>query len=218
MGKSIAFTPTANLRKYTYHDGYHVHIRQSVIEAMKESGFKDLVQQYWSRMSQGFFDSGIFDALIQPHVPIVDLIDAGIFSDLWAKIYCGEILWTSFNVGCKPSANDATFENMQALTELADRMFVSMGKSGTKMHNGLIGATFDGFTASVGDGLFKWNEPIEVGCQNNNVVRSKMLEPSACVLEVGTTEITTTYFHLQSSKMLARWPYDSDTIYLFSAN
>ncbi len=169
-------------------------------------------------MSQGFFDSGIFDALIQPHVPIVDLIDAGIFSDLWAKIYCGEILWTSFNVGCKPSANDATFENMQALTELADRMFVSMGKSGTKMHNGLIGATFDGFTASVGDGLFKWNEPIEVGCQNNNVVRSKMLEPSACVLEVGTTEITTTYFHLQSSKMLARWPYDSDTIYLFSAN
>jgi len=214
---SLAYVPTMKLSKTKSDATYSTYIRRSVIDSLEDSEAKEIAQNYWSRMSQGFFDSGMFSALIQPHVGIIDIVDAAIFSDLWTKIFTGEILWTSFHIGRKPEANDSA-NNARVLNELKGSLFLSTGDTGGKMHRGLIDANFEGESASVGDGLFNWREPVEVGCNNNQVVRSKILPAGHCVLEVGTTEITTTYFHLKSSKMLARWPYDSDTIYLFSAN
>jgi hypothetical protein len=82
-------------------------------------------------------------------------------------------------------------------------------------------------TSDFGDGLLKWNEPIQVEqsmgvCHTDTasghsspVIFVKTIPPGRVPLEIGTTTASTTLGHLLRLGGVARWPYGSDRITLF---
>ena len=81
-----------------------------------------------------------------------------------------------------------------------------------------FGALFSGTSASIGDGHLEWSDDIYLirlgDILFSRKPKSKKLSPSSCILEVGTTSGGTTYWHLMRERILARWPYNSECIYL----
>lgn len=135
--------------------------------------------------------------------------DGYVFGQLWHAIHMGEILTAAIEVGRGPHPDKCERENNEALSSLPSP----------------FSAKVVGGCAFGGDGNLRWHEDIVVtqhslvaGVPSSRSVRLSELTsdtPSA-VLEVGYQPASRTWLNvLTLGAALARWPYESDWIYLF---
>lgn len=59
------------------------------------------------------------------------------------------------------------------------------------------------------DGILRWHNPLTLSDT------SKVLAPRSVPIEIGLTSAATTYKHIIADGGLARWPYDSQNLWLF---
>jgi hypothetical protein len=73
------------------------------------------------------------------------------------------------------------------------------------------------FDAELVNAIFQeWEQPLVVGVASPLYGEIEIeAPPTRAPLEVGYTSISTTMYHLNLERSLARWPYHSQSIYIF---
>jgi hypothetical protein len=159
-----------------------------------------VILDYLQRLQSGFFKQDYRDAIFQKwdRFP-VDIYDAYAFSAVHASIGRGEIVMAKIHVGACPCSDDE-IEKMNKLLSNLPKPF---------------SAEFWGLTCDS-DGKVIASESFGmdvITCENQRVVATS---DGVFPLEVGTTSAAKTMTYLQKwPGKLARWPYDSEYIWLF---
>jgi hypothetical protein len=119
------------------------------------------------------------------------------FARLHTLEILGEISFYCIDVGAFPSKDKSVKLNNQ------------------KLKRGLPHYAYSVFNGGTGDndGYIQWTKSIYLYSYDiNNIKHGIILPPGRCPLEVGYTKYETTYRHLFSENVLARWPYERDYI------
>ncbi len=162
-----------------------------------------ILDDYLKKVKLSYFGAEYQDSIFQLfHQSRFDIYNAYSFMRVHSAMMSGEILSLRIHIGSTPFPDKAEAENNEILASLQYPF-------GAKFTGGLY----------LNDGYFEWAETLEFGqkllCDGTEYKRQV---PPACVpLEVGYTKPSTTLFHIMESGALARWPYGSEWIHLFSS-
>lgn len=202
---------------YTEPRGYHIRLYDAINDAlMEEPDYAAICYRYLREIRDDTFPRDLVNALFQEWDPIRLTIYHGyIFSLLWSGLCYGEILWTTIELGAEPHYDRSRAQNNQLLTGLQKTFRAALHAQTSNTVLNSFSAKFTG-GSDIGDGYFEWRHSLYVG------VRSKLagsiteeIPPMRAPLEVGYTKLTTTLYHLNTARCLARWPYGSTAIYVF---
>lgn len=184
---------------------YHDIMRRRASEIMATNRqWYQVVADVYRRLHEGFYPADYVKVIMQCHRGSIDMIDAFFFAKVHAGIFGGDILLGMWEVGATPSADERHAENQTKLRELS-------------RYNPPLDARYDpsyGGSGADGDGSVSWQESVEL----DRCVRVKgsdrhvrvPVHPCHIPLEVGSTQPTTTFYHLiGGTKAVARWPYGS---------
>jgi hypothetical protein len=202
----------------SYSSGYHAFMRDHIDHIlMEEPEFAAVCYQYIKDLRGGSFDQELVDAIFQPwERHYINIYDAYLFASIWTGLCYGEILWTSLEIGETPGKDKAVAENNQVLESIQLKTWykrtLDQQQSTTDV---TFWAHFKGGNG-IGDGVLAWEKPLTVGV-NSPIYGPLELqaEPGSAPLEVGYTRISTTMYHLNHERCLARWPYNSTSLYIF---
>lgn len=178
----------------------------------KNSEWASIASEAMFKLRNGFFDSKWVNMFIQDDYMgrKFDIIDGYIWAALWHDLAMGEMLVTFIDVGECPGP-DKGEKNKRVLDELGKQTYKSL-VDGAPLR---ISASWDG-SNHIGDGDLKWSPEMIFDKLHNSNPESLVTIPSRSVpLEVGSTKLTTTFWHLNMSRGLARWPYGSTEIGIF---
>jgi hypothetical protein len=178
-----------------------------------------LLAEMWQlqiRLNCGHFAQEWVDALMQTHRDRYDVYDAYGFAMLWSALLRGEICHSICEIHEECGSNRDLGRNGRILSSLARIKW----KNGQYVR---CNAEFTGGLADA-DGYFRWVDPLHFGrhlcgdhqfdalrCSTDTVI----VEARELPLEVGYTDVGTSYGHIFSERGLASWPYGSSRIYLF---
>lgn len=184
---------------------------------MEQPEYAALCYQYIKALRGHMFDTELVSALFQEwERHKVDLYDAYLFSQIWTGLYNGEILWATIEIGHRPFGDHEREKNNTILQSLATRRWVMRSSSYQQVSaKGGFSAYFRGGN-DLGDGYFEWHEPLRVAIISPLIGEIEMdVPPTRAPLEVGYTSISTTMYHLNLERCLARWPYESEQLHVF---
>lgn len=202
---------------------YHNSMRQGIDHQLETSkGLAPVLYDVLRKMRSGFYDQSWVDVVVQKHYDSAyDIYDAWVFANVHTLVGIGDILYTVVGVGATPGGNNSIEENNNKLWGVsAERILVNERDEPVRRFvPGMFRAKFIpsyGATGSDGDGYIEWTRKITMGSINPETGERnrRSFPPGQALLEVGSTKATTTWLHLHQSRMLARWPYDSEYIYI----
>lgn len=150
-------------------------------------------------LRDGSYGQDYVDAIFQKYRSTYDVYDALKFGQIHQDIMSGRILTVTIELGSCPHKDYEAEKNQMAL--------MGVEKSGP------FSATFTGGLGD-NDGFLSWSEPIYMVRLSDN--KEILIKPGRAPLEVGYTNVETTFNHLQSELWLARWPYHSENITLLA--
>ncbi len=160
-----------------------------------EVGYLNLLRECARKMNSGDYVAGPNDwakVIVQKWNEEYDDFDAHCFLDVWSKLQFKEIACIPVGPVHRPKGDKNTEFNNSVISSLP---FPFSGK--------FIGGTGED------DGCISWSAPLDAGADF-----AELIPPCTLPLEVGYTAGWTTLKHLFYEKGVARWPYDSDRIYL----
>lgn len=154
-------------------------------------------QEVRRRMRLRYYDH--LDVLVQKHLGDFDLEEAYVFANLHTWMMEGDILIATIEVGQEP---------------IADSMLAEQNRRRSSLPPPFTAEFWGG--KALNDGQLRWSSPIKVGqvLPGTGEERWRMIPENSAPLEVGYTELGTTFMHLVDEHFLARWPYGSKTITL----
>lgn len=202
---------------YTEPRGYHIRLYDAINDAlMEEPEYAAICYLFLRELRDNAFPQALVDALFQEWEPIRLTIYHGfIFSLLWSGLCHGEILWTTIELGDEPQYDRSRDQNNQLLAGLQKTFWVTLHDQTPNTALNSFSAKFTG-GSDIGDGYLEWRQPLYVGVQSGLAgAITEVIPPMKAPLEVGYTKITTTLYHLNTARCLARWPYGSTAIYIF---
>lgn len=203
----------------SYASGYHVAMKEQIDQIlMEQPEYAAVCYQYMKALREGAFDPELVNAIFQEwERHKLNIYDAYLFASIWTSLCYGEILWTSIEISEEPWKDSAHEQNNMVLESLSSKSWVQHNPVRNK-----INATEVQFRAyfwgsnDIGDGYFEWDQPLSVGVVSPIHGHIEMMAPpTRAPLEVGYTRISTTMYHLNLEECLARWPYNSTSIYIF---
>jgi hypothetical protein len=154
----------------------------------------------------GFYTQEVVDAAFQKweRDREITLVDAFGFAQVWAHFIFGDIACCSVPVPSGPGADREIKLNQSVLDRLPDGFRAEYSPERGR------GADDDGlFTIEKGIGLWRaFREP-------EGTTRTEpwfFKEDHTIALEVGTTSVSKTLWHLRCGNGVARWPYGYDKI------
>lgn len=203
----------------SYTAGYHAAMKDNIDRILTEQPeYLVLCYQYMKSLQAGAFDSELVNAIFQEwERHTVTIYDAYLFSLIWTGLYHGEILWTSIEIGAEPLKNSAREQNNRLLQSLSAKSWVQRHpvQNSTKSTKLKFNGRFWGGN-DIGDGYVEWEQPLAVGVVSPLYGEIEIeAPPTRAPLEVGYTSISTTMYHLNLERSLARLPYHSQSIYIF---
>ena len=123
------------------------------------------------------------------------------FARLQTMKMTGELVFAQLEIGYQPLFDIREKENESILNNNINEYFRAK----------VVGGNGDN------DGTLSWSESIELRGENENGDEiSLVLPPGSCSLEIGMTEFETTYYHLFTNYVVARWPYERDYVVLIA--
>lgn len=152
-------------------------------------------------MTDGDFPLEYLDSIFQSSVDFPDIYVAYCFAMIDAWIQTGKVLTARLDVGYEPLPDKEIKANNAILQTLP-----------WPFHAEFMGARS---AQDRDDGYLKWTEPIEFGQvihTGEEVIETR--SPRQVALEVGTTKADRTIYHIREGGV-ARWPYESFSIFLF---
>ena len=164
--------------------------------------WKPVLKQYVTKLRSGFWEKDYVNSCFQLTHSNTDIYAAYCFAHFHAWIGIGKILMAVIELGLEPSRDSAIAKMNEKLAFLPKPF---------------TGAFWGGHDDQ--DGFIKWDESIEFGqtdCTGREVIA--IIKPRRVPLEVGLTRPDTTIYHILGQGGLARWPYNSEYIYLFVRN
>jgi hypothetical protein len=156
-----------------------------------------------------FYSSEVVDASFQKweRDRQITLIDAFGFAQVWAHLHLGDIAYCSVPLPSGPNRDREIEFNQSVLDQLPD------GFRATYSPERGRGADDDGtFTIEKGIGL--WRTFREEERYRDEEFFFK--EDHTIALEVGTTSVSKTLYHLRCRRGVARWPYGYSKIIVLS--
>ncbi len=160
-----------------------------------DAGYLNLLRECARKMNAGDYLSCGNDwanVIVQKWNDEYDVFDAHCFLEVWSKIQLHEIACIPIGPVPQPKSDKDIEFNNGVVSSLA---FPFTGE--------FVGGTGED------DGCISWSEPLNAGPK----FRVPIL-PGVLPLEVGYTTGWTTIRHLFYEKGVARWPYQSERIYL----
>ena len=183
---------------------YHEIMNDAVMEKIRaESTGLGIYFDYKDKLLQGYFEQDYVDAIMDPYmVREIDLMRAAHFADIHTALCMGEVLYCKIRVGKTPGGDTEESYNNKLLSNIPEP----------------YSAKFYGGSGGDNDGNLRWHGKVSVGIitTNGEKIRKSLPTDFSAPLEVGYTEPTTTLLHLACERLLARWPYGSEFIWLFS--
>lgn len=160
----------------------------------------------------GYADSLGSSARYAPHK--WPLYQHAAFAQIHALIGAGDVAYTSISTGGTPGSDADRVGNARKLDDTI------------KPFRAELDMTQQGADA---DGVLLWEEPLKISrsagahfypsaCRNaqySPVTYPTVREPGSAPLEVGDSWPSRTLLHLWEDGAVARWPYDSELIWLF---
>jgi len=149
------------------------------------------------------YEQGLVDAILQKwERSPVNFYDAYGFLNAYALIVLGHWRVAKIHIGSGPAGDNAAEENNRRLQGL----------------NPQFSAVFDGGWGDH-DGMFRWHDHLHLGghvCVDGELVDGPELAigPGSISLEVGTQAVSKTLFQMHEQGAIARWPYNSDYIWV----
>lgn len=199
-------------------NGYHAMIKEAIDDALvDEPEYAAVCYQYIKGLREDTFEPELVNAIFQEWGRNrIDLYDAYLFSQIWTGLCYGEILWTTIEVGDTPLADRNHDDNNAILQSLQAKIW---GKTNSLNQMTHAKAKFSAFFIGgndIGDGYFEWHMPLSVGIVSPFKGRREIeIPPGRAPLEIGYTSVSTTMYHLNLERCLARWPYESKLIHVF---
>jgi hypothetical protein len=168
----------------------------------EDKAWYTLLAETQHKQASGFWEPWYVEMFCQKHFGGFDLYDAWAFLQLHYGLASGQIGWCSVYIGEKPG-RDADEEGNNAILSRLQEPF------GAKFGPG------NGFVVND-DGVFWWDETINFAKHNPDTDKwaSEPIEKWTLPLEVGSTDVATTFAHMNCGG-LARWPYYSKYIQVF---
>ena len=191
--------------------GYHSTMELAVDEILaREPGNAAVAALALRGLQAGFYNPAIVDAFIQTPYGKMDIYDGYFFAQLWQKVLCGEVFHVIVGLGHEPGNDSDESGNNAKLATLGQDTFTSPdAKKPCRFHAVFAGGPGDN------DGSFTWEGELSAVRLRDNVPTETVYLPGRTLsLEVGSTQITTTFLHIQRGGV-ARWPYGSTDIHLF---
>jgi len=175
--------------------GFHKRLAQ-------EPQWGPVLVQYIEQMRNGFYPQGFVDAVCQSTTGwYPDLYVAYCFANVCAWIGAGLVLTAKVEVGEEPLPDRDVEGNNIILSNLPWPFEAEFTGAKSSQDND--------------DGTFSWSKPVEFGqVLYTGVEKAALIGPRGTPLEVGTTNADRTLRHILHGG-LARWPYESEWIYLF---
>jgi hypothetical protein len=185
-----------------YHDTMYTRIDAILEESHEQYRASRAILK---RLNSGHYPHDYVDLLMQPsRKSRFDIYDAYLFGQLHTAIMHGWILGSRWEVGAIPAGNAEVAWNVQQLATLSDWAPIC--------------ATFDpadGAVGDLGDGTVSWGQPLTFGqLFQAGKPREVQIDSSSVCLEVGSTQATTTSWHLIQWRSVARWPYESKYLWI----
>lgn len=180
-----------------------------------------LLSEIWQlqlRLNGGHFSKEWLNALMQTYRGKYDIYDAFGFAVLWSGLLTGEIYYAVCDIGRECGSDQDISTNhgfLSSLTHLA-------GPRGSYLR---CKADFFG-GLSDSDGFFEWLDPLEFQYHADSGTHDNLslcrystvsVDRGRLPLEVGYTEVGTSFGHIFAERGLVRWPYRSTRLYLFYA-
>lgn len=193
--------------------GYHADIAWGVEEMLsREPEWLPVCHEIHMKLKNGFYAARWENMFVQDEYSTLDMVDGYLWGQLWHDITMGDLIFAFFDVGAEPGA-DKGKENPKLLNNLSSRLFFPDGdKSSSAIR---VSARWCGGT-EIGDGAFEWLDALRFERNYENQHHSFVeIGPRWVPLEVGSTKLTTTFYHLTLGRGLARWPYGSREIGVF---
>lgn len=201
--------------------GHHQQIREAIDNMLiaDSDRIAPIMYRCLGRLRKGAFAQDIVNAIVQKSErnPL-DIYDAFIFAQIWLGLHEGHIALFRVEVDYPPFADAQNKDINLVLENLSKtRMCISHPTSQAPLlrFEGRLQGEFIGGTSSK-DGTFTWTNDIPVITVTADGNRLQATVPQRTApLEVGSTQSTTTVYHLTREGCLARWPYGSKMIYVF---
>lgn len=203
--------------------GYHKAIEHGVWEYVLKQDKEAIAiaSEAVQKLKSGFFPERLVNMFYQDGWwgGNLDLVDGWTWAVLWNDFCTGNLLFKYIMIGEEPG-KDGDPRNSEIIASLSSKEWCEFSRSDDKAIPGTGGIKLSG-NCSGGpggdnDGNITWQPPMmferyEMGTITNVAYDG---HPTVC-LEVGSTKLTTTWFHLSTETGLARWPYGSKEIGIF---
>ena len=180
-------------------------MRQFDENCEEDNHWLSLVANTSVKLRQRYYSREIVDALGQYFMspPLHEVLS---FLQLWTHLHTGEVAAVRLNIGQSPFADSNIEANNAALQKI-------------EMHSGIrCNAEFWG-GLSDSDGFIQVGEPIELSTLSlempNVVIEHGGADSLSFPLEVGYQSWSKSLITLRQLGLLARWPYDSNDLWLF---
>lgn len=182
--------------------------KSHVAEIMRDPSWALVLGKYQLDMNLGVYPQGYVDCVVQKWDALsYDLVDAWCFANVHTWVQTGQLAVFSILAGAYPP-RDNEHQTMTSALKALPYPFSGQFWGGTQDEDGLIG----------------WSRPVLASytLKSQNYRGFVIVPPcNGCPLEVGTTSAEKTHQQLNpggSRLMLARWPYNSEYIYVFTSS
>ena len=163
-----------------------------------------LVVQVRRRLRERYYDQDVVDAVGQNGSYSYSFVDAYIFARVWGGDWMSGKIGSMVVSAGEPGPDKEIQRNQETLDANLHEFFrakVNPGRGGAANH----------------DGSLSWTQPITLNRIISDADGVKQTIPWECApetipLEIGTTKMARTFFHLRMYGALARWPYGHDHI------
>jgi len=151
------------------------------------------------RLANSYYDQKYVDIIFQKWDRFsVSFYDAYAFIQAWSMFQLAQVVMTEIRFGCKP---------------LSDVLFVDNNKMLAMLEPDITASVTSGTDDC--DGILRVNYPFEMDMINSVTGEKKTkIAKGSYPLEIGYTNPEVTLLHLRGERKLARWPYESESIYL----
>lgn len=178
----------------------HARAARRAAEHALEDGEGDALAAVMAKARSGTWPQSFIDAFYDRAWGGRDLGQTYSFAKLLAYLAAGEVGLCSLEVGETPHRDSARWENAASLLELPTPFVASVDLEQN---------------CGDDDGELRWDETVRftrwVGReQDDNATAYRESAP----LEIGSSAASRTLLHLQEEGAVARWPYDSDRIWI----
>lgn len=198
---TVAATCAWYIRYMLLRDQLHAQLERRFASDPESAALAD---DAYARLRSGFYDRSFVRVFFHMfYVKPMTRADAYVFALLHGAIFHGVLHVGVIDVGAPPGRDDDDVGNNAKLRALQPTGFAA------EFAPAVHGAPEDG------DGFVWWNNPITVAQYAPDGTASPVeIDPMSVALEVGYTDVTTTFRHVWYEQGLARWPYDDTRMWL----